>query len=108
MRTEELLIYLTEKSLQPIVVLSEDATRITGRVFVLPLSNVNGLPIPFMYPARNAEEILKHFSGTNAAATFMNVIMAQPLANVPPFCLTIFGSDNKFSSRMLLNAGNIL
>lgn len=109
LRTEELQLYLTERSLQPTVVLSEDATRITGRVqydkrsnqligFVLPLNSANGLPIPFKYPARNAEEILNHFSGENEVATFMNVIMAQPLANVPPFCLTIFGSNNKYSS----------
>lgn len=76
LRTEELQLYLTERSLQPTVVLSEDATRITGRVqydkrsnqligFVLPLNSANGLPIPFKYPARNAEEILNHFSGEN-------------------------------------------
>lgn len=29
--------------------------------------------------------------------------MAQPLANVPPFCLTIFGSDNKYDSMDVEN-----
>lgn len=119
LRTEELRLFLTERSLQPIVILSEDATRITGRVqydkrsnqlvgFVLPLNSANGLPIPFKYPARNAEEILNHFSGLNEVATFMNVIMAQPLANVPPFCLTIFGSNNKYSAKDVVQRWNYI
>lgn len=108
LRTEELRLYLSERSLQPIVVISEDATRISGRIqydrttnqligFVLPLNSANGLPIPFAYPARNAEEIINHFTD-NTVATYMNVIMAQPLANAPAFCLMIFGSDNKYTS----------
>lgn len=119
LRTEELGLYLAERSLPPAVVLSEDATRITGRVqydkrsnqligFVLPLNQTNGLPIPFKYPARNAEEILNHFSGTNEVATFMNVIMAQPLANVPPFCVMIFGSNNKYTSMDVVRRWNYI
>lgn len=119
LRTEELRLYLSERLLQPVVVLSEDATRITGRVqydkrsnqligFVLPLNNATGLPIPFKYPARNAEEIFSHFSGINEVATFMNVIMAQPLANVPPFCLTIFGSNNKYTAMDVVQRWNYI
>lgn len=66
LRTEELRLYLTERSLPLIVVLSEDATRINGRVqydktsnqnmgFVSRLDKITGLPIPFMFPATNAE-----------------------------------------------------
>lgn len=110
LRCEELAIYLSERSLEPVVCLSEDATRITGRVqydsksnqligFVLPLSSGNGVPIPFKYPARNAEEILGHFVSQNSTASFLNVIMAKPIANVPAFCLTVFGSDNKYTAE---------
>lgn len=113
LRCEELAFYLAERSLEPVVCLSEDATRITGRVqydaksnqlvgFVLPLNEQNGLPIPFMFPARNAEEILNSFS-ENQPAHFLNVIMAQPIANVPAFCLMVFGSDNKYTGEDVAN-----
>lgn len=114
LRCEELAIYLAERSLKAVVCLSEDATRITGRVqydsktnqlvgFVLPTSTVTGMPIPFMYPARNAEEILAHFSANNTPASFLNVVMAQPIANVPAFCLLMFSSDSKYNSNDVRN-----
>lgn len=109
LRCEELGHYLAEHSLEPVVCLSEDATRISGRVqydsssnqltgFVLPLNRENGLPVPFMFPARNAEEMLDSFS-ENQPAHFLNVIMAQPIAAAPAFCLTLFGSDNKYTGE---------
>lgn len=65
LQCDELAVYLAEKSLEPVVVISTDATRISGRVqydsksnqcvgFVPPLKN--GMPVPFSCPARNAEE----------------------------------------------------
>lgn len=68
LRTEELLIYLQERNLPLVVSLSEDATSIIGRVqydsssnqvvgFTLPLNKSNGMPIPYSFPARTAEEI---------------------------------------------------
>lgn len=66
--------------------------------FVLPLNDETGSPIPFAFPARNAEEILHHFSSNNTVSSFLNVIMAQPMAKVSPFCLIIYGSDNKYTS----------
>lgn len=109
LRSHELLIYLQERDLPLIVALSEDATRIEGRVqydtstnqligFVLP-TNSNGMPIPFSYHARSAEEIVGHFTRNKSAATFVNTIMAQPIASIPPFCLMIFGSDGKFTTE---------
>lgn len=116
LRCDELKIYLEERGItEPFAVsLSEDATRTMGKVqydsktnqlvgFVLPTSGVNGMPIPFSYRARSAKEILDHFAGTNVISTFLNVIMAQPIArNVPAFCLLIFGSDNRYSSLDVL------
>lgn len=109
LRNEELAVYLGERSLAPVVCISEDATRISGRVqydsksnqlvgFVLPLNDETGSPIPFAFPARDSEEILHHFSNNNTVSSFLNVIMAQPMAKVPPFCLMIYGSDNKYTS----------
>lgn len=109
LRCEELSLYLTNYKLDPFVCISEDATRIVGKVqydsrsnqlvgFVLPLNSSTGMPIPFVFPARSSEEIIKHFFNNNQLSSYLNVIMAQPLANVPAFCLAIFGSDNKYSS----------
>lgn len=109
LRCKELAEYLDERGLPRKVLLSEDGTRIEGRVqydsstnqitgFVLPIDN-NGMPIPQQYPARNAEEIVKHFSTQNVVSSFVITIMAQPLANVPAFCLLLFGSDSKFTSN---------
>lgn len=104
LRCEELLQYLKERQLPLVVSLSEDATRIEERVqydsntnqvigFVLPISEETGMPIPYSFKARNADEIFKHFGSGNQAAHFVNVFMAQPLAKVAPFCLLIFGSN---------------
>lgn len=114
LRNEELSLYLAERSLARYVCISEDATRITGRVqydsksnqivgFVLPLNNQNGMPIPFAFPARDAEEILRHFSSNNTESSFLNVIMAQPMGNAPAFCLMVYGSDNKYTSLDVAN-----
>lgn len=109
LRAEELRIYLEERKLPYIVSLSEDATVIIGRVqydprtnqivgFVLPLNSQTGMPIPFAFPARNANEIMKHFS-TGSISTNLIVVMAQPLEKtVPPFCLLVFGSDCKYTA----------
>lgn len=110
LRSEELKNYLNDRKIEPVVCLSEDGTRIIGRVqydsktnqlvgFVLPLNQKNGMPIPFSYPARSANEILRHFSNNNSTSAYLNVIMAQPIGNAPPFCLLLFGSDNKYTGK---------
>lgn len=66
------------RRLEPLVWISEDATRITGRVqydslsneligFVLPLSS-NGMPVRGIYKARSAREIEEHFKGNSTVA----------------------------------------
>lgn len=115
LRCEELALYLLQRNIDPVVCISEDATRITNRVqydsksnqivgFVLPLKSENGLPIPFKFPARNVDEIVSHFSHNYPVSSYINVIMAQPINDkVPPFCLMIFGSDNKYTSMHVKN-----
>lgn len=114
LRCHELYLFLTSRNLPLLVSLSEDATRIVGRVqydattnqlvgFVLPISSSNGLPIPFIYQGRDANEIAKHFSGANPIASFVNAVMAQPIPGGPPFCLLLFGSDNRYTSADVAN-----
>lgn len=78
LRCDELKKYLDDRKLEPLVWISEDATRITGRVqydsatneligFVLPLSS-NGMPLRGIYQARSAKEIEEHFKGNSAVA----------------------------------------
>lgn len=108
LRSESLLKYLQERNLPLIVSLSEDATRIEGRVqfdpnsnqlvgFVPPINENTGMPKTNAYKARSTEEMIFHFS-TATTSQFVNTIMAQPLANVPAFCLAFFGSDSKYSA----------
>lgn len=111
LRCDELKIYLESRGLPLIVSLSEDGTRVQDKVqydsttnqligFVPPINEINGMPIPLTYPARSAEEILEHFSKENAISSYINIVMAQPLApNSPPFCLLLFGSDNSYSLK---------
>lgn len=118
-RMDELYVYLTSRNLPLFVALSEDATRIVGRIqydsatnqligFAIPIHKENGMPIPFAFPARNADEILSHFSNHNITSQHLNVMMAQPLADVPPFCLMIHGSDNTYTTREVINRWNYI
>lgn len=113
-RIDELFVYLTSRNLPLAVAISEDATRIVGRIqydsitnqiigFAVPINNKSGMPIPFAFPARNADEILSHFSNQNSPSLHLNVMMAQPLCDVPPFCLMIYGCDNKYTTRQVIN-----
>lgn len=112
LRSQELLLYLKERNLPLVVALSEDATRIIGRVqydsktnqivgFALPVSKRNGLPIPFSFSAGSAYEIAKHFAENKESAAYVNAIMAKPISadNIPAFCLLIYSTDNKYDSR---------
>lgn len=113
LRCDELLVYLTERQQPLALCLSEDATRVINRVqfdvktnqlvgFVPPLDD-NGLPVPFTFSARTAEEIAEHFLSGNSIAKYINVIMAKPLGGAPSFCLLIFGSNSKYTTLDVLN-----
>lgn len=114
LRRDELLLYLNERNQPLIVSLSEDATRIDNRVqydkstnqligFVLPINKANGMPKPFSYKSRSSAEMIYHFSSGAPTAKFVNTIMAKPMGKFPPFCLLIFGSDNKYSAIDVAN-----
>lgn len=114
LRIDALLEYLTARQLPKRVALSEDATRITNRIqydprtnqlvgFVLPLGE-NGMPITGSNKARSAAEMEKCFYDVTTSqeknrASYLNVIMAQPLVTgTPAFCLLLFGTDAKYTS----------
>lgn len=114
LRGKQLLKYLEDRGLPKEVVLSDDATRVVGRIqydsssnqimgFALPIDKKTGMPITGAYPARNAEEILKTFSCKNSVSSFVIAIMAQTIADVPPFCVAMFGSDAKYTSEDVEN-----
>lgn len=97
----------------PLVVwLSEDSTKITPRIeyenatnqlvgFVLPF-NENGMPKSASFVGRTAKEFEYHFQNQSEAGT-IHVVMAQPvMQGMPPFCLKLFGSDNKFTAKDVL------
>lgn len=116
LRVESLKEYLVAKKLAkkaPLYVwISEDATKITGRIqydcstnqlvgFPLPFDD-NGMPKAYSFLARSAAEIEDHFQ-KNAPAENAYAIMAQPLSHgCPAFCLSLYGTDNKFSSSDVL------
>lgn len=110
LRCLELRNYLEMNNLQFIVSLSEDATRHINRVqydsatnqligFCLPINNC-GMPTSGVFLARSASEIEQHFLlNSDNISSFVNVVMAQPLAvGYPPFCLLLFGSNNKYNT----------
>lgn len=101
------------------VSLSEDATRIINRIqydyqtnqllgFVLPTDQSTGLPIPFIYKARNAKEMCSHFCNDPKIAKFVNTVIAQPLGGAPPFCLLIYGTDNRYTTDNVAKRWNYI
>lgn len=116
LRCNELQLFLEQRQLPKIVSISEDATRIIGRVqydrktnqivgFVQPLDRTNGMPVPFSFPARDVNEIMQYFDGSHMESKFLNVIMAQPIGceESPAFCLMLYSSDNKYTCEDVAN-----
>ena len=92
--------------------IGEDATRVIGRIdydsetnrcvgFVLPLDG-NGLPVVDAYLATSFTAIEAMFNNASVSK-YAYVYMAQPLAsNIPPFCLSCIGTDQKFTAQHVL------
>ena len=113
MRCKDLKQFLQTRNLPLVVCLSEDATRLTGRLqydqntnqivgFVLPMDK-QGMPIPLSFPATSAQVIEKYFENEKIASSLYTII-AQPLQNdAPCFCLCLYGTDNKFTAEDVLH-----
>jgi len=109
---DELKEHIERYGAPAFVSISEDATRIVGRVeydsatnrcvgFVLPLDG-NGLPKVNFCTAESFSAMEEMFQKC-PIAKYAYVYMAQPLCqNVPPMCLACLGTDNKFSADDLL------
>ncbi|CAH0558700.1 unnamed protein product [Brassicogethes aeneus] len=105
---EGLSRFLEENNLSKTVWISEDATRITGKIqydsrtnkligFVLPLKD--GVPQTNAYIATSYNAIQKYFQ-TGVKAMYVYVVLALPLGNnSPSYCLSLFGTDNKFTGQ---------
>lgn len=115
LRSNELKEYLTKRNLPMKVWVSENGTRMTLKAIYDPKSNQlvgfnsplnkDGMPIKNLYMARTAKEIESHFlSETNTISSTAYTVMANPLSEKePPFCLSIFGTNNKFNFQDVLN-----
>lgn len=112
LRIKELSHYLESLNLEKNVWLSEDASGIVSKVefdartnqmigLVLPVDPTTGMPMKFSFMASNEEEIKKNMHKCNQS-THIYLVMAQPLKNVPPFVLQLYGSDNKFTTQNVL------
>lgn len=112
LRTKELAEYIEKLKLPRAVWLAEDAYGIIYKVeydprtnqlvgLLLPLDSKTGMPIPFTFLARSKEEIENLMK--KPLSSLLYVVMAQPLANnIPPFILLIFGTDNRFTTKDVL------
>lgn len=106
MRCEELLNYMQRMKLDLKVWLCEDATGLNVKVeynpstdqligIVLPINSQTGMPEPFTFLARSAEDIQK--CSEKSLSTLVYVVLAQPLVpGLPAFVLQIFETNNKF------------
>lgn len=112
LRSEELFHFLNERNLPLIVSVSEDSTRIDGRIqydfrsnqvvgFPLPIDQATGMPIPYSFEAKDTTSIYNYFF--QDPAQFITVVMAQPMAKFPPFCLLAFASDTKSTTTDVMN-----
>ncbi|KYM95090.1 hypothetical protein ALC62_14273 [Cyphomyrmex costatus] len=60
------------------------------------------MPISYSFLARSAKEIEHHFN-EGRTASLVYVIIAQPIAeHTSPFCLSLFGIDDKFTSEDII------
>lgn len=112
LRSEELLQYLNERNLPLVISISEDSTRIDGRIqydskfnqvvgFPLPIDKTTGMPIPNSFVASSTAVIYNYFFKT--PAQFITVVMAQPMAKFPSFCLLAFATDCKDTTKDVMN-----
>ena len=116
-RFDELETYLNKHNAPKVISLGEDATRVVSRVeydsetdrcvgFVLP-SNKNGTLQVNSFLAVSFEAIEKMFA-TTTIAKYAYVYMVKPLGtyDVPAFCLSCFGTDNKFTTEQVVLSGS--
>ncbi|KAK4881467.1 hypothetical protein RN001_004786 [Aquatica leii] len=112
-RFKELKDFLLKRNYPLKIWISEDATAVIGKVeydsftnnivgFPLPLDKETGLPQQNFFPAINAKKISEMFEN-NKICKYAYIIVAQPMKeNAPSFVLSVFGTDNTFTSDDIL------
>lgn len=112
-RFDQLVDHLKSYKAPMVVSIGEDATRLISRVeydsvtnclvgFVLPVDD-HGIPKCDRFVASSFETIEEAFDvGTKSKFAFL-YYMAQPVReNIPAFCLSCQGTDNKFTADLVL------
>ena len=111
-RFDDLVVYLKKFDAPLVIAISEDATRVIGRVeydsetnrlvgFVLPC-NSDGLPLADSFLAVSLDVIEECFK-SQEISKFAYVFMAQCVSQyVPAFCLGCIGSNNCFDATDVL------
>ena len=117
-RFDKLLNHLNAFKCQKVAALGEDAIRVINKIqydpntnklvsFVL-LCNESGLPLCDSFMATTFESIENYFCN-ESVANYAFVYMVQPLAeNVPAFCLSCLGTNNKFDADIVLKHWNYI
>lgn len=110
-RGKELSEYFDKMEAPRTVWISEDGTSVVARVqydsctnqligLVLPIDDKTGIPIPFSFLANSMEDIQEMVQKEQSKVVYL--VMAQPLKEgVPAFILQIFGTNNKFTQKMV-------
>lgn len=74
---------------------------------VLPFDEKTGCPKMFSYKATTVDEIKSHMKKKKASIAY--VVMAQPLdERFPPFVLQLYGTDNTFKAKNVLDRWNFM
>lgn len=110
-RTQELKEHINKTNSKMAVFLSEDASGIVGKVtydpktnqlvgIVLPLK-ANGMPKTMHFRPNSSNDIEEFMKLEKSYLVY--IIVAHPLgSNAPPFILSIFGTNNKFTKDDVL------
>lgn len=113
LRAMELNAYLLAHGHPMKVWLSEDGTRISGKVhydattnqlvgIVQKIDANTGMPVAAQFNVNTAADIANHFAN-GKISNYAYVVMARPItANASPFCLCIFGTDNVFKTENII------
>ncbi|KAF5308018.1 hypothetical protein FQR65_LT18283 [Abscondita terminalis] len=117
-RFSQLKLFLINRELPLKVWISEDATRVTGRIEYCSKSNKL---VGFLLPSRqnvtfdtdyftaSSVKKIQIFFQQGQKCNYAYVIMAQPLCDKSPaFCVSIFRTDNKFTYSDVLKRWDIM
>lgn len=119
LRVDELIEFLNKNKYPNIVWLSEDATKITGKMeydsntdeiigLVKPINGSTGLPMTHSFPA-TSPATLQSYSEKFDIAQYVNVVLITPLcADAKSFVLLAYGTNNNFDGEEVQKRANYI